>query len=63
MADSAAKKAWDAANTTRTSLKLNRNTDADIVAALEGAESRAGRIKELLRKGIAAEAAERGETN
>jgi hypothetical protein len=43
-------------NTLLITAKLNRRTDADIIAAIEGSEgSRAARIKELLRKGIAAE--------
>ena len=56
MADPKSKKEWDAANTLLITAKLNRRTDADIIAALEGsAGSRASRIKELLRKGIEAE--------
>jgi predicted regulator of Ras-like GTPase activity (Roadblock/LC7/MglB family) len=43
-------------NTLLITAKLNRKTDADIIAAIEGsAGSRASRIKELLRKGIEAE--------
>ena len=43
-------------NTLLITAKLNRRTDADIIAAIEGSEgSRAARIKELIRKGIAAE--------
>lgn len=56
MADSQAKKAWDAQNTLLITAKLNRRTDSDIIAALERSEgSRAARIKELIRKGLAAE--------
>lgn len=53
MADSQAKKEWDAQNTLLITAKLNRRTDADIVAALERSEgSRSSRIKDLIRKGI-----------
>ena len=56
IADSPAKKEWMRENTMLITAKLNRKTDADIVAAIEGsAGSRASRIKELLRKGIEAE--------
>ena len=56
MPDSAAKKNWMRENTLLITAKLNRKTDADIVAAIERSEgSRAARIKELLRKGIEAE--------
>lgn len=56
MADSEAKKNWMRENTVLIAAKLNRRTDADIVAAIEGsAGSRASRIKELIRKGIEAE--------
>lgn len=40
---------YDAANTTRITIKLNRRTDADILAALDAAESKAGLIKKALR--------------
>lgn len=56
MADSEAKKAWMRENTILITAKLNRRTDADIIAAIEGSEgSHAARIKELIRKGITAE--------
>ena len=56
MADSEAQKNWMRENTVLITAKLNRRTDADIVAAIEGSTgSRASRIKELLRKGIEAE--------
>ena len=43
-------------NTLLITAKLNRRTDVDIIAAIEGSEgSHAAKIKELLRKGIAAE--------
>ena len=49
MADSLAKAAWDAANTTQIKLKLNQRTDADILAWLEEQPSKQGAIKELIR--------------
>lgn len=56
MADSAAKRAWMKENTVLIAAKLNRRTDADIIAAIEGSSgSRASRLKELIRKGIEAE--------
>lgn len=56
MADSKAKRQWDAANTVLIAAKLNRRTDADIIAAIEGSDgSRAARLKDLIRKGIEAE--------
>ena len=59
MADSKSKREWDAANTVLIAAKLNRRTDADIIAAIEGSSgSRASRLKDLLRKGIKAEAKE-----
>ena len=59
MADSKSKREWDAANTVLIAAKLNRRTDADIIAAIEGSSgSRAARLKDLLRKGIKAEAKE-----
>lgn len=56
MADSQAKKDWMKENTVLVAAKLNRRTDADIISAIEGSSgSVASRLKELLRKGIAAE--------
>jgi len=49
MADSAAKKAWKAAHTTRVVMDLNHNTDADILARLGAVPSRQGYIKTLIR--------------
>lgn len=60
MADSEAKKAWMQKNTLLVTAKLNRHTDADIIVALEeSGGSRAARIKQLLRKGIEAEKAQK----
>lgn len=56
MADSQAKTAWMKENTVLIAAKLNRRTDADIIAAIEKSNgSIASRVKELIRKGIAAE--------
>ena len=56
MADSQAKRDWMKENTVLVAAKLNRRTDADIIAAIEGSNgSVASRLKELLRKGIEAE--------
>ena len=40
---------WVAENTTRVVIKLNHRTDADILAQLAAAESKAGLIKKALR--------------
>lgn len=53
MPDSATKKAWTAAHTTRVVMNLNHNTDADILAKLSEVTSKQGYIKELIRKDIA----------
>ena len=54
MADSQAKREWEKANTTFIGLKLNHNTDADILQALDG-KQRQTEIKRLLRVALAAE--------
>nr|DAT94087.1 MAG TPA: hypothetical protein [Caudoviricetes sp.]DAV43488.1 MAG TPA: hypothetical protein [Caudoviricetes sp.]DAV81160.1 MAG TPA: hypothetical protein [Caudoviricetes sp.] len=51
MPDSEAKRAWAAQNTTFIGLKLNNNTDTDILAALEG-KARQTEIKRLIRLGL-----------
>jgi hypothetical protein len=43
---------YDKENTIRLSLKLNKTTDADILAKLESVESKQGYIKELIREDI-----------
>ena len=48
--DTEAKKKWDKENTTKILLKLNHNTDADIISALEPNKPKQTQIKELLRK-------------
>ena len=54
MPDSEATRQWMAQNTTFIGLKLNNNTDADILAALEG-KARQTEIKRLIRKGLEVE--------
>lgn len=49
--------AWKEKNTLSFGVRLNRKTDADIIAKLEGAESRQGELKRLVRLGIKAEEA------
>lgn len=53
MPDSTAKRTWDANNTTKITLKLNRRTDSDILSALEGAQKQT-EIKRLIRLGLTA---------
>lgn len=48
MPDSEAKKAWIKANTTIVTLKLNHNTDTDLLEALQGKQKQT-EIKRLLR--------------
>lgn len=47
-----ATKKYDEENTVRLSLKLNKTTDADILAKLEEVESKQGYIKELIRRDL-----------
>lgn len=49
MPDSKAKREWDANNTVFIGLKLNRNTDADLLEFLKTVPSKQGAIKEALR--------------
>lgn len=44
---------YDAANTKQIMLKLNKNTDADILAALEACGNIQGYIKSLIRADLA----------
>ena len=46
---------YDAKNTVRIPLKLNRKTDADIIALLEKQPNKQGFIKKILRKELTAE--------
>lgn len=41
---------YDSANTVQIKLKLNKKTDADIIAALEACDNKQGLIKKLIRK-------------
>ena len=50
--DSKAKSDWIKKNTVFVGLKLNRNTDADIIAELEQVESRQGYIKSVIRQDL-----------
>lgn len=43
---------YDKANTTRVAIKLNKNTDADILEYLEESGNKQGLIKALIRKEI-----------
>ena len=45
-------KKYDAAHTTQITMKLNRKTDADILARLAQVESKQGYIKALIRADI-----------
>lgn len=52
MADSQAKTAWDKNHTAFIGLKLNKSTDADILAKLATVPSKQGYIKELIKADI-----------
>ena len=52
MPDSEAKRAWDAAHTQQILLKLNRNTDKDVLDKLDSVPSKQGYIKALIRKDL-----------
>lgn len=45
--------AWAKEHTTRVVMKLNHNTDKDILEWLEGQASKQGAIKEAIRKAMA----------
>lgn len=49
-AQARATKKYQAKNTKMMTIRLNLNTDADIIAKLESVESKQGYIKELIRK-------------
>lgn len=49
--DTDAKRRWDAENTVHVSLKLNCNTDKDILAAIDG-KPKQPEIKRLIRLGL-----------
>lgn len=46
---------WDRENTTVVTMKLNKNTDADIIEKLDSVPNKQGYIKELIRADIADE--------
>ena len=52
MPESEAKKRWVLENTTRIGMKLNNNTDQDIIEHLKKQDSIQGYIKALIRKDI-----------
>lgn len=52
MADYTAQAKYDKANTMMISIKLNKNTDSDIIERLGKETSRQGYIKELIRNDI-----------
>lgn len=54
MSDSVAKIEWCKNHTTMVTIKLNNNTDADILAALEG-KAKQTEIKRLIRLALEAE--------
>ena len=53
MADSRAKRRWDAENTKIITIKLNNRTDADMISRLTTVDSKSGYIKQLIRQDIA----------
>lgn len=55
MPDSKAKKEWIKANTTFVGIKLNNNTDKDIIEKLASVPSKQGYIRALIRQDIARE--------
>lgn len=48
-----AQRKYDQANTIQVKLKLNINTDSDIIGYLDAADSKQGIIKQLIRADIA----------
>ena len=53
--ESKAHKEWVKANTTIVTMKLNNNTDSDVLTKLDKVPSKQGYIKTLIRKDIADE--------
>ena len=43
---------YDAANTVQIKMKLNKHTDADVLAKLDSVGNRQGYIKELIRRDL-----------
>lgn len=56
MATGEAKARWDKENTVTVTMKLNKNTDADIIEHLNSIDNRQGYIKELIRADITKDA-------
>lgn len=54
MANSQAKITWDKHHTAFIGLKLNKNTDSEIIAKLSTVPSKQGYIKDLIKADIAA---------
>lgn len=50
MAQPPSKTRWDKENTVVITMKLNRNTDADIIEKLESVGNKQGYIKRLIRE-------------
>lgn len=51
MADSDAKKKWEAENTVKVAVKINKNQDPELYAALSKAESKSQLARELMQIG------------
>ena len=51
--ESEARKEWIKANTTVVTMKLNNNTDKDVLGKLDEVPSKQGYIKKLIREDIA----------
>lgn len=43
---------YNKANTTTICIRLNKNTDSDVIEALEKSENKSGYIKELIRRDL-----------
>ena len=50
MAQPPSKTRWDRENTVVITMKLNRNTDADIIEKLDSVDNKQGYIKKLIRE-------------
>lgn len=50
MAQPPSKTRWDKENTVVITMKLNRNTDADIIEKLDSVDNKQGYIKQLIRE-------------
>lgn len=52
MAQPPSKTRWDKENTVVITMKLNKNTDADIIEKLESVDNKQGYIKRLIREDV-----------